>query len=485
VSTAIRDRASISRRRRLAEWLVLLLLLVLYGSASSRLAMMWRSWSAPPVMLALPAALLGLLGVPALRPKRPAVRTAVILCALQLVLLALAGLTAVLLPNGHPPAAIIFLGPLMGLGPPLAIIGLVLVARGWLRGEPPASATFATVLFVGTTLLVPTWPGLFTHNLLRLPGVASLARTLRRLDPRCPDLAAVRSDPVLLQRCPGLTTRRIELLASLARDEAQFGPLVTERLHTEWQTISEPRAVGEAVAALQRAHPNLLPDARHPFDSYALVCTLVGTHDASVEGVVRGALESRLLLAAAEERYASCLPQLLARVSPSESGLGVCQAVLAEASDEESHGVERASIDARLVPLRPFIEKARGDRTGRGCSCEVALVRIEGEGAEALAVELANRVPLGDLMVPRCLQDLGPAAAAAVEPLAGLARAGSVWRRLEAIRALGSIQASAPEVPLVALLADPDWQIRAGARDALGRVRRVATRSALGEHPPR
>ena len=471
--------------RRVAEWTVLLLLVVLYGWGSSWLAVMRLFRSAPPVAMVLPAALLGLLGVPALRPKRPAVRAAVILCALELVLLALAGLTAILLPSGHPPAAILFLGPLMLLSSALGAVALVLVARGWLRGEPPASATFATVLFLGTSLLVPTWPGLLTHNLLRLPGVASLARTLRRLDPRCPDLAAVRSDPVLLQRCPGLTPRRIELLASLAGDEAQFGPLVTERLHAEWQTISEPRAVGTAVAALERAHPNLLPDARHPFDSYALVCTLVGAHDASVEWAVRGALESKLLPAAAEERYAGCLAQLLARISPSESGLGVCQAVLAEASDEESHGVERASVDARLVPLRPFIEKARGDRTGRGCSCEVALVRIEGEGAEALAVELANRVPLGDLGVPRCLQDLGPAAAAAVEPLAGLARAGSVWRRLEAIRALGSIQASAPEVPLVALLADPDWQIRAGARDALGRVRRVATRSTLGEHPPR
>src|SRR5207244_2782205 len=271
---------------------------VLYGWGSSWLAVMRLFRSAPPVAMVLPAALLGLLGVPALRPKRPAVRAAVILCALELVLLALAGLTAILLPSGHPPAAILFLGPLMLLSSALGAVALVLVARGWLRGEPPASATFATVLFLGTSLLVPTWPGL---------------------------------------------------------------------------------------AALERAHPNLLPDARHPFDSYALVCTLVGADDASVEWAVRGALESKLLPAAAEERYAGCLAQLLARISPSESGLGVCQAVLAEASDEESHGVERASVDARLVPLRPFIEQARGDRTGRGCSCEVALVRIEGERAEALA----------------------------------------------------------------------------------------------------
>src|SRR5206468_8791974 len=102
------------------------------GWGSSWLAVMWLFRSAPPVAMVLPAALLGLLGVPALRPKRPAVRAAVILCALELVLLALAGLTAILLPSGHPPAAILFLGPLMLLSSALGAVALVLVARGWL-----------------------------------------------------------------------------------------------------------------------------------------------------------------------------------------------------------------------------------------------------------------------------------------------------------------------------------------------------------------
>ena len=178
--------------RRVAEWTVLLLLVVLYGWGSSWLAVMRLFLSAPPVAMVLPAALLGLLGVPALRPKRPAVRAAVILCALELVLLALAGLTAILLPSGHPPAAVLFLGPLMLLSSALGAVALVLVARGWLRGEPPASATFATVLFLGTSLLVIRF---LNHPYAAGSGglrPAEMARVLAQIDRAS---AALDADP--------------------------------------------------------------------------------------------------------------------------------------------------------------------------------------------------------------------------------------------------------------------------------------------------
>ncbi len=449
------------RRRRVAEWAVVLLLVALYAWIFSRPAIAEWSWSVPPSVLLVPPLALALLGVRIFRPQRRGTWVALGLCGLVILLLGLCGLTQLLLPGGHPPAAVILLIPLVPLGQILGVIVPVLVVHAWTRGEPWPSAAFMTVLFLGASVLVPRVSGAITESLARLPGAPAVTRTLHRIDPRCPELEDVRNDPVLLRRCPGLDERRAHMFVSLAADGARFGSPITERLHDEWSTLRDPKAIAWAVMALQHAHPKLLPDEGHPLDSYALLCTMVGEGDAPPGWAIRGALESRLMLAATEARYAECLAQLLAGVTPRESGLGVCQAVLGEAHDEEARGVPRASIDARLVPLRPYAEKARG--AGR-CDCEVLLARIDGRGGEALAVELANR---RDPSVARCLEFLGPAAAAAVEPLRSRAGAGNVWTRLEAIRALGSIQAREARDPLIALLSDPDQQIRAGARSAL------------------
>src|SRR5262245_27809553 len=261
-------------RSRWARAAVLVILAALYWRAVPWFQALALLVMEHPLGAILPAVTLGLLVLPGLRPTRHGVRVGVSFCAIELGLLALMGFSAILLPGGHPPLGLFFVIPLMLVGSLGNLAALLLVARGWLRDEPLPSAVAASVILVPALLFAPVDRLPFGLDLGKVPVVASAARGLRHIDPRCPDVAAVRDDPTLLARCPGLTAARLALLRQLGHDEGRFGPAVTARLHQEWSSL-EVSDTPLAVAALSEAHRELLPDARYPEDSYALLCTVV------------------------------------------------------------------------------------------------------------------------------------------------------------------------------------------------------------------
>src|SRR5262249_9014291 len=105
--------------------------------------------------------------------------------------------------------------------------------------------------------------------------------------------------------------------------------------------------------------------ATMPFDAYAMLCGVLD--DPRLQGgrTVPDLLESELLWAVSEPRYAACLDRLLSLASPNEPGPGVCQAVLAEVTSARERGEDEARIRARLGLLRPFFERARPHAGGR------------------------------------------------------------------------------------------------------------------------